>query len=49
MMHGIFLISVITCWKCSNKTDNVACNKWAPPDMSCPYSKYRILYLLNML
>lgn len=25
----------LTCWTCPNKTDNEACNDWAP-DVSCP-------------
>ncbi len=36
----VFLsLADLTCWTCPNKTDNEACNNWAP-DVHCPLSEY---------
>jgi hypothetical protein len=39
----IYCISGVTCWTC-NKTDNKACNDWAP-NRPCPIGQYSVIFL----
>ena len=40
----------VTCWTCANKTDNEACNNWAP-DLQCPlaHSVCKTTHRLNIV